>query len=265
MVWNYTTTPFHYGSTTGPRTKIREQDITGLKYFDKLAPLLERLHDSGCQRDAAGNRTLHFDQYCMCVLLFLFNPIVTSLRALHQASELKKVQKKLGCARSSLGSLSESVAVFEPERLKEIIAELGGQLETVASDARLADLPGTLTAVDATLINALPAMAEASLWKSASGRARVKWRLHTHFEVDRYEPARIDVTREAGGDADERAVLERTIERAGKLFRTSIAARRGRHSMCQSSRASQRTLRRPRASVVPLLADSASPARSRRR
>jgi len=36
-------------------------------------------------------------------LLYLFNPVVVSLRSLQQASELK-VQKKLGCARASLGS-----------------------------------------------------------------------------------------------------------------------------------------------------------------
>jgi hypothetical protein len=194
------------------QTKIREQDITGLKYFDKLNPLLERLHIVGCKRDKAANRTLHFDQYCMLVLLFLFNPIVTSLRALQQASELKKVQKKLGCERSSLGSLSESVAVFEPERLKEIIAELGVQLETVSHDKRLGNIAGTLTPIDATLINALPRMTEASLLKSKTGNAQVKWRLHTHFEVDRHVPTRIDVTPEGGGDCDERAVLERTIE-----------------------------------------------------
>jgi len=41
------------GSTEKP--KIRSKDLTGLKYFDKLAPLLERLHDDGCKRDKAGN------------------------------------------------------------------------------------------------------------------------------------------------------------------------------------------------------------------
>ena len=72
------------------REDVREGDVTGLKYFDKLAPLLARLHDVGCQRDKAGNRTLHFDQYCMLVLLFLFNPVVRSLRAIEQASELRR-------------------------------------------------------------------------------------------------------------------------------------------------------------------------------
>jgi hypothetical protein len=35
-----------------------------------------------------------------------------------------KVQQKLGCARAALGSLSEAASVFDPERLKEIVAEL---------------------------------------------------------------------------------------------------------------------------------------------
>jgi hypothetical protein len=52
----------------------------------------------------------------MLLLLFLFNPIVTSLRGVQQASELKKVQKKLGCQRASLGSLSEATSVFDADR-----------------------------------------------------------------------------------------------------------------------------------------------------
>ena len=62
------------------REDVREQDITGLKYFDKLLPLFERLREAGCERDKAGNRQLHYDQYAALLLLFLFNPIVTSRR-----------------------------------------------------------------------------------------------------------------------------------------------------------------------------------------
>jgi hypothetical protein len=35
------------------REDIREKDITGLKYFDKLMPLFEPLRDVGCARDKA--------------------------------------------------------------------------------------------------------------------------------------------------------------------------------------------------------------------
>ena len=195
-----------------PRKEITASEVQGLKYFDKLAPLLARLHDDGCARDKAGNRELHFDQYCLLILLYLFNPVVTSLRGLQQASELAKVQQKLGCPRVALGSFSEAATVFDPARLKEIVAELGAQLQPLDRDPRLRNVPGALTAVDGTLLAALPRLMEASCRKQASGSGLVKWRLHTHFEVDRHVPTRIEVTPNGGGAHDERAVMERTIE-----------------------------------------------------
>ena len=30
------------------QAKIKESDIAGLKYFDKLSPMSQRLHDDGC-------------------------------------------------------------------------------------------------------------------------------------------------------------------------------------------------------------------------
>jgi hypothetical protein len=194
------------------RVEITEKDITGLKFFDQLAPLLQRLHDDACERDTAGNRTLHFDQYAMLLLLYLFNPIVTSLRGLQQASELKNVQRKLGCSRSSLGSLSEAATVFDPDRLKEIIGELGDQLQPLAQDKRLQDIKQTITLVDGSLIAALPRIMEASFRKATTGDGMIKWRLHTHFEILRGVPTRIDVTPNGGGEYDERAVLESVIE-----------------------------------------------------
>ena len=194
------------------RQELRERDITGLKYFDRLAPLLSRLHDDGCARDRAGNRLLHYDQYCLLILLYLFNPIVTSLRSIQQASQLANVQKKLGCARAALGSLSEAASVFDPQRLKEIVAELGAELKPLSRDPRLRDVPGALTLVDATLLSALPKMMEASCRKQTTGEGLVKWRLHTHFEVDRYVPTRIDVTPQSGAGHDERSVFERAIQ-----------------------------------------------------
>src|SRR3990170_924320 len=118
------------------REPIREEDVQGLKYFRKLWPMLERLHEVGCQRDKAGNRQLHMDQYCALVLLFMFNPCVRSLRALQQASELGNVQRKLGCSRASLGSLSEATDVFDPQRLGEIIGELAAEVGPTRSIGR---------------------------------------------------------------------------------------------------------------------------------
>jgi hypothetical protein len=133
----------------------------------------------------AGNRTLHFDQYCMLVLLFLFNPVVRSLRAIEQASELRKVQRKLGCRRASLASLSEATDVFQPELLKEIIAELAGQLQPIARDPRLKDVQHTLTLVDGTLLKGLPVLLQAAMSDPRAAKHKAKFRLHTQFDLER--------------------------------------------------------------------------------
>lgn len=189
------------------REQIREKDVTGLKYFRRLLPLFERLHQVGCGRDKAGNRQLHMDQYCALVLLFLFNPCLRSLRALQQASELKNVQRKLGCRRTSLGSLSEATDVFDPHRLREIIGELAEQTRPVR-DIAGKEVQQLLTAVDGSVVKTLSTVAQAAYLKTKQGESRSAWRLHTHFDVDRGVPTRIDVTSARNsGKAEEKNML----------------------------------------------------------
>ncbi len=196
------------------KSKIRESDVAGLKFFSRLMPLLERLHDVGTQRDKAGNRELFYDQYCAYILLFLFNPIVTSLRGIQQASELKKVQKKLGCSRVSLGSLSEATQIFDPEPLKQIASELAGQLEPLNQDRQFPEVKHLVTAVDGTVVKTLSRIVQAAYTKSSGdGRSLSAWRLHTQFEVERGLPSRIDVTGAGNhGQSDERQVLRKSLE-----------------------------------------------------
>jgi Transposase DDE domain len=194
------------------KRKLRNEDIRGLKYFRVLQSLLERLHDVGAQRDAAGNRELHMDQYCTLILLWLFSPLVDSLRGLQQASELDKVRKKLGVGRSSLGSLSESVTIFDPEPLQAIAHELSGELPAAAS-GRFDVVGQQLTAVDGSVINTVVRVAKLAWLPKAKGGSQSAYRLHTHFEVLRGVPTRFDATpAKPKGEADERAVLEKTIE-----------------------------------------------------
>ncbi len=195
------------------REEVRSEDILGLKYFRRLLPLLERLREAGCARDKAGNRTLTMDRYCSLVLLYLFNPVVVSLRSLQQASGLKKVQKKLACGRASLGSLSESSQVFDPELLREIVGELGEQLEPIAADARLSEIKHTVTLVDGTLLKALPRITEAMWLTTRTGTKHHAWRLHTQFELDKHVPLRMDLTNgRNSGDSDEKTVLRQHLE-----------------------------------------------------
>lgn len=194
------------------RKKIRERELTGLKYFQDLLPLLDRLHEVGCERDKAGNRELFMDEYCVLILLFLFNPIVTSLRSLQQASELQKVQRKLGCGRASLGSLSEATEVFDPAPLREIVGELLGQVQPIRQVGRR-QLAQELVAVDGSVIKTLSTIAQAAYLKNVHGQSKSAWRLHTHFSIDRHVPTRIDITSGLNsGKTDEKNVLREALQ-----------------------------------------------------
>lgn len=195
-----------------PRTRkpaITDRDLRGFKYFQILQPLLQRLHSCGTARDHAGNRVLHFDQYCTLILLLYFNPILTSLRAIQQASRLARVQKLLGCDRASLGSLSEAARVFDSELLREIIGELAEMALPIVIGKEAEALRG-LTAVDGSLLPALPKMIWA-LWRDDDHRAA---KMHVHFDVFRGIPVDVTITH---GSGSERQRLRRMLQ-PGHLY-----------------------------------------------
>jgi hypothetical protein len=186
------------------------ETLQGVKFLQRLAPLLSRLRDDACERDRAGNRELFYDHLCGLILLKFFNPSVESLRDLQGASRLKQVRKKLGCRETSLGSLSEALRVFDPDRLVEIIQDLLGQIpDAPGADPRLAKLAHVPTAVDGSLLRQLPQITQACF----ASRDDRGWKLHTHFEVLRGVPTVARVTDASGqGEASEKAVLRGTLE-----------------------------------------------------
>jgi hypothetical protein len=192
------------------RHTIKEQEVQGFRYFKAIAPLLESLRHVGCERDRAGNRILHMDQYISLLLLYLFNPICTSLRSLQQASELKNVQRKLGVPRASLGSLSEAATVFDSAVMVKIVEQLGARLQPLRVSDKLHHLPGILTAVDGTLLKGLPKIAWA-LWIDDTHKAVKK---HVHFEILKGVPVKATVTE---GNGNERDVLAEPLE-PGRIY-----------------------------------------------
>ena len=169
-------------------TPFDPKDLTGLKYFGALDGMLTHLH---AHRDHP-NRVLHYDQYLALLLLYFFNPVVTSLRGVQFASELEKVQKHLGVKRSSLGSLSEAAQVFDPRLAEALFKRLAEQ--AVASDAapHPAGLPAALAivAADGTLLEALPKM----LWALCRGEHQNAVKLHFQFDVSRGVPTDVELT-----------------------------------------------------------------------
>jgi len=160
------------------RRDLDPDEIEGLEYFDTLVPLLARLKDVGAKRDRAGNRQLFYDQYISLLLLYFFNPTITSLRGLQQASTLETVQRRLKIRPTSLGSFSEAARVFDAQALHGILRELAQKAAPVVEGPGALQLLN-LTAVDGSIFRAFPRMAWA-LWKDDQHRG-VK--LHLHFDV----------------------------------------------------------------------------------
>jgi len=187
-----------------------DERLAGVRSLQRFMPLLARLRKEGCERDRAGNRDLYFDHVCGLILLTFFNPSLESLRDLNKASRLKQIKKKLGCSEASLGSLSESLRVFDPERLVEIIQELLGKLpDSPAADERLKSLGRIPTAVDGTLLLKLPQITQACF----ASRKDWGWKFHAHFEVLRGAPTFGRVTDASGkGEASEKAVLRKSLQ-----------------------------------------------------
>lgn len=193
------------------RDKVKERDLQGFKYFKVLADMLESLHSTACDRDRAHNRILHMDQYIALLLMYMFNPICSSLRALQEASDLKKVQRVLNVPRAALGSLSEAARVFDSDLLVGIIGELAQQLRPIRHDAKLSDLDQIITLVDGSWLKAISKMTWALFRKDDTHRA-VK--AHVQVELLKGVPVAATIT---DANSSEHAVLAGQLE-AGRLY-----------------------------------------------
>jgi hypothetical protein len=203
----------HHSGVSASKPTIEPDQLHCYGRLRKLLPMLASLRDVGCQRDAAGNRELHFDEYVSLVLLCLFNPLLDSMRSLQRACDLEEVAKRLGVRRFSLGSFSESVRCFDPARLRAVIAQLAGQVNVVEHDPALAEFTQMLTAVDGSLVHGLSTLASAWSAKFAGQSDPNAWRLHAHFDVLHGVPTEIEVTAARnGGKTDEKNVLRRRLE-----------------------------------------------------
>lgn len=185
---------------------MAESDLQGFRFFKRLRGLLDALRPCA----AHPNRQLHYDEYAMAVLFYFFNPAIQSLRGLQKASGFEKVQKALGIRRMSLGSMSESVRVFDPKLLAEVFEGLAQRAPERACDPRLKDLRQALTVVDGTLLPALPRMTWA-VWMSDTERGA---KAHVDFEVLKGVPCGVEIT---AGAAAENERLKARLQ-PGRLY-----------------------------------------------
>jgi hypothetical protein len=189
-----------------PTEPLAVEELQGFKFFKRLRGLFDSLHGCAAHR----NRKLFYDEYALGLLFYFFNPALNSLRGLQIATGFQKVQKALGLRRMSLGSMSESVRLFDPALLAEVFAGRAAQARPRATDPRLKDLRQVLTVVDGTILPALPRMTWA-VWLGDQDRGA---KAHVQFEVRSSAPVGVEITE---GSASEIAQLKATLQ-AGRLY-----------------------------------------------
>jgi len=187
--------------------------LCGIQRLKHLLPHLASLHHVGCERDVAGNRDLHFDEYVTLVLLYMMNPLIDSVHVLQQAAAVEKVSEHLGVKRFSLGSFSESVRVFDPDKLKAIVIQLAAELKPINADPRLkTHLHHSLTLVDGTVLDAISTVAAAMWLPFKDGSTKHAWKLHVQFDFDYFIPSDVELTdARNSGKSDEKAVLRKKL------------------------------------------------------
>ncbi len=201
---------------------ITDESLQGLGHLKKIFAAFERLAAVGTERDTAGNRRLTYSQYASLVLLSFFNPAMQCVRGLSDASALKKVRRLIGGGRASVGSLSESVRVFDPELLVPIVEGLLADLpkghagpgpRRRLSENIPRELAEKLVATDGSALRALP-----QIVKAFGADADGKWRIHLQFQVLSGTPQALHIRPDGvGGDCDERSVLAAHVV-AGKVY-----------------------------------------------
>jgi hypothetical protein len=189
------------------RARITEAQLHNWKLLDRfrkeVLPLLQARPLTPTETDE--RRTLFAEDYFCAFLFAMLNPVVTSLRALCHASHCRKM-RQVCSAPISPAAFSAAQHLFAPEVLDRVVRNLAKQAlgQGQGGDLRTRQTLAALTAVDGTLLRAVPRMA----WAPAAGPS---WavRLHLHFSVFDQVPEAWTIT---PGNICERKVFQQTVQ-----------------------------------------------------
>jgi Transposase DDE domain len=188
------------------RAPITADQLRNWKLLDRfrreVLPLLAARPLTPTESDE--RRTLFAEDYFCAFLFAMLNPAVKSLRAFGHASHCRKM-RQVCSAPFSPATFSEAQHLFSPEVLGQVVRRLSQQAlgHGPGGDPRVRQALAALTAVDGTLLRAVPRMA----WTPAPGPTHAV-RLHLHFSVFEQVPEAWTIT---PGKVCERQVFNQTV------------------------------------------------------
>lgn len=160
---------------------IDPAQLSGWRLLEHFRQRLDRvILDAPLHPSFADPRRLLTASDYLCLFLFgLLNPVARTMQGLCAASQIQRVQDEV-CGRAvSLGSFSDAQHLLDPALLQALLCELGQEALARNPAPRAGGLPN-LSAVDATLWEALPRMAWA-VWRTQKQTQRaVKLEIKFH-------------------------------------------------------------------------------------
>lgn len=193
----------------GDAPKLTESELRQWKliadFRKRLSALAHRSEHPGWKDP---RRRLEQFDYLSLFLLALVNPVVKTLRAVSAASQLQRVQEEVCTRAASLGSLSETQHLLEPQLLEKLIASLTDQIQGPGpADPRQAWQ--LWLARDSSIFPATCRMYWAQYGAGKAGQANHAVRFHVSFHLWDDRPARVAVT---PGKTCERKVWREQLE-----------------------------------------------------
>ncbi len=189
------------------REPIREDQLRNWNLLDgfrqRVLPLLRAKAATATEEDI--RRTLFAEDYFCSFLFTVLNPVITSMRALCHVSHCRKM-RQVSATAVCPATFSAGQHVFDPKILEKVVRQLAQQAQGhgQGGDARVRQALSALTAVDGSLLRAVPRMA----WAPAGGPGTAV-RLHLHFNVFDQIPEAWPIT---AGNVSEPKVFARTVE-----------------------------------------------------
>jgi hypothetical protein len=132
---------------------IQEADLQRWRLIERFQSALAEETERGCAPSWGDpRRQLKLDQYLGLYLFGLFNPVVTTMRGLCEATKLARVQREVSGGSVSLGSFSEAQAVVNPSLLEAVFSRLYQDHAAQKPAVR------ALSVIDSTVMRVVPRM-----------------------------------------------------------------------------------------------------------
>ena len=187
----------------------------GRDYVRLLEGYLGRLRDAYPHP----NRVLHYDDVLVAYLLAFFNPALRSLRCVEDASRLPGVNRFLSVDAVCRSTLSDANALFDPDLLLPLIADLRAGLPPTlgTQDASLQHLLDRAVLVDGSFFRLAADVEWAVRSANAHGPFAGQVRLNCQFCLKHGVPAGVSVSGADGLGSGEGAAAVPFVE-PGRVY-----------------------------------------------